>query len=296
MLNNLFFTVIIFFTISINVVPQDSSKTEEGWKWELNEFDDWKDWESKSPAISFNYGISDISGKDFHTTFADNALLELKLGYVTQKTSKYSEFLNKYAYNYLFITRNTTKLAGGLDSPDEIETNNWRFGLARARGYGYKLGNNASVIPYFTSSLDWTMINYKISPDIAQLIPDEPKLMLYDDTFRFGTSSEGGIRIQATEFLSVDAGYERSIVFQRHLFWKWAGSSIIEIASQGLLDAFINEIMKSSPQAGPVVFLVLKSALAYGIYELRADKMNWPFKSAQPITFNNFKFGLTFMF
>jgi hypothetical protein len=93
-----------------------------------------------------------------------------------------------------------------------------------------------------------------------------------------------------------EAGYERSIVFERHLFWKWAGSGIIEVAAQGLLDAFIKEIFKSSPSAGPIVYFVLKSALGYGLYELRQEKMNWPFSSAPPIAFNNIKFGVTFTF
>ena len=58
----------------------------------------------------------------------------------------------------------------------------------------------------------------------------------------------------------------------------------------------INKIFKSSPAAGPVVNFLLKNALAYGIYELRKDKMNWPFKSEAPITYDQFKFGVTFVF
>ena len=93
-----------------------------------------------------------------------------------------------------------------------------------------------------------------------------------------------------------DAGYERSIVFQRHLFWKWAGSAIIEAAAQGLLDGFISEVFESTPAAGPIVNFLLKNALAYGIYELRQDKMNWPFSSEAPIAYDQFKFGVTFVF
>ena len=118
----------------------------------------------------------------------------------------------------------------------------------------------------------------------------------FEDGVRFGTSSEGGLKIVATSLVTLEVGYERTVVFERHLFWKWAGSGIIEAASQGLLDVFIKEIMKSSPAAGPVVYFVLKSALGYGIYELRQDKMNWPFKSSAPLSFDSFKFGLTFTF
>ena len=59
---------------------------------------------------------------------------------------------------------------------------------------------------------------------------------------------------------------------------------------------FINKIFKSSPAAGPVVNFLLKNALAYGIYELRQDEMNWPFPSAPPIALDNVKFGVTLTF
>jgi hypothetical protein len=63
-----------------------------------------------------------------------------------------------------------------------------------------------------------------------------------------------------------------------------------------LLDKFIDEIFESSPSAAPVVNFMLKSALTYGMYELRKDKMNWPFNSDSPLTYDQFKFGLTFIF
>jgi hypothetical protein len=118
----------------------------------------------------------------------------------------------------------------------------------------------------------------------------------FEDGVRFGSSNDGGIRIVATSLISLDANYQRSIVFERHLFWKWAGSAIIEAAANGLLDVFIKEIFKSSPPAGPIVNFLLKNALAYGIYELRQEKMNWPFPSTQPLSFDSFRFGATFTF
>jgi hypothetical protein len=54
--------------------------------------------------------------------------------------------------------------------------------------------------------------------------------------------------------------------------------------------------MDSSPYAGPVVGFILKSALSYGIYELRQEKMNWPFSSAAPLSYDQVKFGMTFNF
>jgi hypothetical protein len=61
-------------------------------------------------------------------------------------------------------------------------------------------------------------------------------------------------------------------------------------------DYFIKEIFYASPSAGPIVYFLLKNALSYGIYELRQEKMNWPFSSAPPLSFDSFRFGLMFTF
>jgi hypothetical protein len=278
-----------------NSSAQDTTKAEKGWKWEWewDEFEEWTEGQKKQPTIFFNYGFSNISRKDVEASFADNNLLELKLGYTYHKTTRYAEYIEKYKFNYLFLNKNSTNLAGGKESSPDIGTTNWQFGTGWSGGYGYKIGDNAAIVPYFTSSMNWTNIDFTDD----SLNPNDERIKdLYDETFRFGTSSEAGIRVQPASLIVLEAGYERSIVFERHLFWKWAGSGIIEIAAHGLLDVFIKEIFKSSPAAGPIVFFVLKSALGYGLYELRQEKMNWPFSSAPPIAFDNIKFGLTFVF
>lgn len=285
------FLLVLFIPFYSNA--QDSTKSKEEWQWDLEKTEEWQAWLNKRPAISLNYGFSNVSRKDVEAPFADNNLLELKLGYTYNKVTKYADYIDKSTFNYLFLNRNSTELAGGSGTPSDIETNNWQFGVGWSGGYGYKIGEDASVTPYYTSSLTWTNMNFtddSLSPN------DERIKQLYDESFRFGTSSEGGVRVQATSLIALEAGYERSIVFERHLFWKWAGSGIIELAANGLLDVFIKEVFKSSPAAGPIVFFVLKSALGYGIYELRQDKMNWPFPSAPPIAFDNVKFGVTFTF
>jgi len=255
--------------------------------------EEWAAWSNKKPTISLNYGFSEISRTDVEAPFTDNNLIELKLGYTYKKITKYADNIEKSTFKYGFLNSNSTELAGGSETTSDIETNNWQFGVGWSSGYGYKIGTDASVTPYYTSSFTWT--NMDFSDDSLNEYDESIKLQ-YEDAFRFGTSSEAGVRIQPTNLLSLDAGYERSIVFQRHLFWKWAGSGIIELAANGILDVFIKEVFKSSPSAGPIVFFVLKSALGYGLYELRQEEMNWPFPSAPPIAFDNFKFGVTLTF
>ena len=289
---------ITIFLLTIFITPlvlfaQDTTETKDYWGWGWDDINEWTDWKSKKPTISIDYGLSDISRTDVENPIAKNSLIELKLGYTYNRISKYAEYIDKQTFNYLFLNKNSTELAGGSDNASEIETNIWQFGAGWSGGYGYRMGESASVAPYYTSSFTWTNIDF--TGDTLNE-NDERIKALYNETFRFGTSYETGVRVQATTLVTLQAGYERSIVFERHLFWKWAGSAIIEGAANGLLDVFIKEVFKSSPSAGPIVFFVLKTALGYGLYELRQEEMNWPFPSAPPIAMDNIKFGVTFTF
>ncbi len=286
------FTALFSLFLTSVFFAQDTTDAEEGWKWDWD-WEEVEDWAKKEPSISLHYGFSNLSRKDFIASFANNNLIEVKLGYTSRKNSSYAQYLNKYKYRYLSISYNSTELAGGLENNANVETTNWGFGISSASGYGYKISESSSVLPYFASSLDWTRLDFG---DALLAENDERIKQLYSETFRFGSGNEAGLKIQATELITVEAGYERSIVFERHLFWKWAGSGILELIAHGLLDAFIDEILDSSPAAGPIVYFILKSALGWGIYELRQEKMNWPFKSEPPLAFENIKFGMTFVF
>ncbi|MCJ7553366.1 MAG: hypothetical protein MUO34_05720 [Ignavibacteriaceae bacterium] len=270
-------------------------KKEKGWKWEFNDFD--FSFRKSQPTISLQYGLSKVQRDDLNLSITDPALFELKLGYIKDKKAWKTDDIVKHNFRYIFLSNISNDISGNDGSVDNLATNTWRFGFGRSSGYGYKLSESAAIIPYYTYTLNWSRVDFT-KQDILTLVPDpnDDILNYYDESFRFGTSSEGGLRIKFIDNIALEAGYERAIVFQRHLFWKWAGSAVIEVAAQGLLDTFINEIFKSSPAAGPIVNFVLKNALAYGIYELRQEKMNWPFSSEPPLAFDNIKFGVTFVF
>jgi len=297
--------VLFSFILTPMIIAQDdSTKTEKDWEWhwDWDEWNDWEDWvadngfKTTRPAISLQYGLANMSRTDIQSEFVDPNLLELKLGYIKERNAWGTDYIIKHSYKYLYLSNESNKLAGKEAVGTEIESDMWRFGVGWSSGYGYKLGESSAIIPYYSYTLNWSNINFNYPDALPDTSMDIQTLNLYDESFRFGTSAEGGIRIKIIDNLMLDAGYERSIVFQRCLFWKWAGSALIEVAAQGLLDTFINEVFKSSPAAGPVVNFLLKNALSYGIYELRQDKMNWPFPSEPPIAYDQFKFGVTVVF
>ena len=300
MFSDRIFIAIIFsiiITFSGNLTAQDSTKTNDNdngweWSWDSNEFEQWVHFGKKLPTISLQYGLTDANRNDISAEFTNPNLLEMQIGHTSRRLSHYADYLIKFTSRYFHLGYLSSKLAGSSDNPDELRTKSWRFGFGRSGGYGYKIGD-AAVIPYSTYSFDWTRVDFE---NTSSLQSDNNIIQRYDESFRFGSSSEGGISFIASSLITIQAGYQRSIVFERHLFWKWAGSALIEAAAQGLVDSFIKEIFRSSPAAGPVVYFLLKNALSYGIYELRQEKMNWPFPSAPSLSFDSFKFGVTFTF
>jgi hypothetical protein len=118
----------------------------------------------------------------------------------------------------------------------------------------------------------------------------------FNKTLRIGSTAEGGIIIPLGPMLNLQASYDRTIVFPRHMVWIHMGSAIIEAAGQSMIDGFVHAIYKSSPFAAPIVSFILKNGLSYGLYELRREKMNWPFESAEPLLFDTYKVGVKFIF
>lgn len=297
---NLLAVIIFLLGIGFSKAQVDSTKTEKDWEWHRNDSDDWDvdfGFKESKPAISLQYGLAKLDRDDLQSQFVDPNLIELKLGYIKERKAWGTDYIIKHNYKFLYVSNESNELSGKDPVGTEIEIDMWRFGFGKSSGYGYKLGESAAIIPYYSYTMNWSRIDFTY-PNILTFAPDPDLdvLNLYDESFRFGTSSEGGVSFKIIDNLMLDAGYERSIVFQRHLFWKWAGSTVIESAAQAMLDGFISKIFESSPAAGPIVNFVLKNALAYGIYELRKDKMNWPFNSEAPIAYDQFKFGMTLVF
>ncbi len=244
------------------------------------------------PTIALDYGFSKMSQNGLNRSFVNPNLVELKLGYSNEKPAWQSDDILEYKFHYFRLSNITTKLSETSSNSSDYNTDLWRFGFGWASGYGYKIGKLFQIIPYYDYAIDWSQLKFNSDPAIAN---DNSIIGLYNNSFRFGTSTEGGLKINLIPQIQVSVAYEHSIIFPRHIFWKWVGSVAIETAGQWAVDRFINEIMDSSPYATPIVNFVLKNALSYGIYELRKDKMNWPFDSAAPLFYEQFKVGFTFV-
>lgn len=285
MFKKLLIIILLAFTTS-GIIAQDKGKDK--WKFHIWE----EDYFYKSrPTIDITYGVSNISLKNSVLNFNDAGLIEVKLGYTYLQKSQYSKKISKFTSNY-FIGSYISSKINAKNNPAEDKT--WRFGMGNSNGYGYMLGKKSSLVLYNSNSMTWTRYDNGITKEVTS--ENFSRIDDFNQSIRFGTTTEAGIIIPIAGFLNLQAQYDRTLVFPRHLVWKHLGSVIIEGLGQTAIDGFIKAIMKSSPMAGPILNFVLKNALSYGMYELRREKMNWPFNTAEPLLFDSFKAGFTFTF
>jgi len=250
----------------------------------------------KHPSVSIYSGFNNptysalSSTKDFNTqNFAS-----ISLGYTEIEThqSKTGTEYSIIENDGLFLENYSSKWK--IQNNTNIDAKMWRFGIRFGdEGYGYRIGKNNYLFFTHSNTLNWSKFDVE---NLSSFVPPDSHLFnVFASQFRFGTSFNSGISLVLLNTLSLDLLYERSIIFPGHKFWYWAGSSLIEGVSMLLLNEFIESILKSNTAVAPVAYGILKGALSFGIYELRKDKMNWPFKTSPPLFNETFKFGIKFL-
>ena len=178
----------------------------------------------------------------------------------------------------------------------------WAFGFSFLEGANYRTANIALLNG---SNGFWTKLDLKHFPaigeppeegmDVVVIAPFVPRIA--DGGIRFGQQYTAEVQaLKIANMISLNAGVTRSVIYERHLFWKWCGSGFIKGAANLLLESFVAEIRDSSPIAYPIVSFLLKGALDFGWTELQKKKMNWPFETAPGYVVDEFRVGLSFEF
>jgi len=278
--------------LSFTAFAQDQSVNDDSDDSQVEEVIDWA-WQGKFyPYIEVSAGLAQLKHEKFEGTLPENGLGEIKLGY--SQVQQYEKIIWELDQRFVFgsymdedMTSFTDPLSGDLKAKIS------RFGFGNRLGYGYHLGP-IEILPFFQSGLVWTKINSDTVNKLSQ--NDKDILERYENVYRFGMTTEGGIQLQLLRSISFVTSYELAVVYPRHIFWPWLGSYIIIQTGLGMVSTFSDDIMKSSPLFGPIIYFVLKNGLAYAFYQGVKEKMNWPFNSETPMTMENIKLGISITF
>lgn len=278
------FSACLIFLWGFSPFLQAQDKSEET---------DWERWTKDArPFLEAMYGVGSPKQIRFEGDFSQIGLLEGKLGY--SKIKPYKNYVNSIEEGFLFGSGlNTDFNVLNEDTLGKVNTKAMRFGAAYRQGFGYGNGK-IKLLPYNERSLVWTQITTARPNNLSQT--DVDILNRYEDAYRFGELTEGGIKINMFGALSLTGAYELQVVFPRHLFWEWLGSAVIRDASSAFITTFAEDIIDRTSFLGPAIYFVLKNGLSYAFYNAMKYNMNWPFTSEEPLTFENFKVGVSLNF
>jgi hypothetical protein len=240
------------------------------------------------------YGRTPTTINGLNGALARPGLAELKIGGVREDVIVDGALVD-YRYDYFTVANISTDLGSGTPA-GQIASDMWRLGVAWEKGYGYLLWDadfHPSLTLYKTDGVLWSRLRLKSD---LRGTADGELLGQFDGTFRFGTKMEAGVKLHLAPLVVFDAGFERSVVFRRHIFWPWVGSVVIEGAGQWLLDRFVDRVLDSSPGAAPVVNFLLKNGVSFAAYQLRRERMYAPFESEPPLFVEGFKMGISLEF
>lgn len=254
----------------------------------------------KKPYVDLFYGQSSISRNGFLGEFSDATIYGISLGLKKEKMHKESNDIIIQDKTGLTFSLGRTPEIGQSDSSywsiPVASTNTmefWSLGSVNGTGYGYQFGENALILTVEDNATWNSFIPRSFA--LAQTPLDWQYMRDMDGTMRFGSSMTSSIECRLSNTLTLKGGYTWNQVLPRHMFWYWLGSEVIEGLAGAAIDNVITNFGNISPKSLPVMHFILKSALLYGVKELRRTQMNWPFETATPmnITYWNIGVGLT---
>jgi hypothetical protein len=236
-------------------------------------------------VVAGKYGFGQMLHVDLVESYAANRLVEVLAGWRNWQR------LDELDIPGLRQTSLFYGFTESVDEPGKLPSTSSRFGFRTASGYGW--GNSSGMLlPYTSSSMVWTQL--RIDQGSLETF-DRSVLRHFDDAYRFGHATEIGLELIAENGVAVSAGFDRTLVFRRHIFFKELLSTIIQ---DGVADAvaITSARMIRSRIASPIVSFILSSAVRFGVSQLRRQQMNWPFESDPPLLFDTFELGLAYTF
>ena len=254
---------------------------------------------TSNPAIRLLAGQSSANIKDVNLDSGMLTSVTLEMGYLKRlpltcsfftRSEKHNEFQTKLKnvnveevsfYNLFF----NYQFGNQSNCDAHYLKAAYLLGGSSLEGGSYKTGNIALLNG---SGTFWTDLNFENPTSVTSR---------FADGVRIGTKYASDIMLlKLGDMVSLNIGASRYVVYERYLFWKHTGSSLLKSLADLSLDMFIEEIKDASPYAYPVVNFLLKTALDYGFSELQRNKMNWPFATAPAFISDEFRVGLSFEF
>jgi len=198
-----------------------------------------------------------------------------------------------HSSEYIMLSNVSSHFKPEEDFPKGLTTDTWRFGFGIRNGYGYELGGDKAFMFYHDGAITWSQIDFEQQ---AKKDYNNKEIMRYDEEMKFGTRFGSGIIYRFGSVVHLNIGYSHSLVFPESNTFKIFGAWMVDNIVQRWIDVFEVELKARYGKYWPVAQFVYKTTMSVFLYQLRRNQMNWPFASDAPISFDSYKFGISFVF
>jgi hypothetical protein len=243
------------------------------------------------PILEGSYGYGIIDHKLFGADLPTAGAMGLKIGF--REVKKFKSWGRKLDERFLIGTYASSTVPPGKTGTGELYGEWWRVGVGQRSGYGWEIGRQ-SVIPYHQYSFNMTNMKFRNTAGLSTA--DTALVNRVAGKGRLSMSTEGGAAVELFSTLSASAGYEATVVYTRLVFPEWIGSYLLLGSAVVVMSSYAEEIVASSPVIGPILYFVLRNAVAYGFFYAFRTQMNWPFPSETPFMLHTFKIDVSLRF
>jgi hypothetical protein len=243
------------------------------------------------PYIDAGAGVGLLSHAEFGGTLPQLGTAFLRFGY--RELKPYKSRWVKLDDRFLVGGYGSTDFPLGRTGTDSLSAELWTLGVGHKTGYGYDLGF-LRLVPHHQLTFGAT----KLQPQsFSSLSPQDSAIIgryYYNTHLSIGT--EAGISTMMFGFLGVHGGFESSVIYPKVVFAEWITSYVLAAGAIVLVTEFSEDIVALSPTLGPIIYFLLRNAVAYGFMYAFSRNQNWPFPSEVPMMNNVVRVNVGFQF
>lgn len=222
--------------------------------------------------------------------------LELDFGNLTSRRFRHATSVAELDATTIRVAALSPAVAFGDSSRVALE--GWRFGFQLSSGH--HLGEGSSgVYLLHSGGWTWSYVRPSTAPRNADSMTTAVALATADSyrTSHFGANTCATIGYSIGGTVTIEASYQRVLLYKNHVFFPWLGSLLLEGLAQSALSAALVGAQQRNPSAAAIATLVLRSALSWGIYQLRSTSgQHFPFKGNTPLLWDELRIGIGMQF
>ena len=252
----------------------------------------------RRPGLQVSYGVADFQYKtSFNPSIQPMRMIDIGLQSLVTVPLRRKSDIGRTSADRLYLQLYGANYGGTVDNM-QSQLKGLRWGFDLVSGYSYLDSQGSPTISLLhRGGPVWSYNTFTINS--LAVPPNDPQAQLAAELAKshFGSHTGAIIRWDLNSTFAINAEWERTMMFDDYSFFGWLGSVTLEGLSQAILGGTgIHRIETKASRSVPVANLLLRSALSFGIYELRRSKQHFPFGSTAPMVSDAFRFGLTVSF